>query len=361
MKKDRKKIESIIREDGRKHTPEVIDSIDFHEHMAPAPEKRPFFRRRLPYAFAGVLSIVLIALLVVLAPEEVPGDPGNGRQPRQTIELSTREELYSLTALSAVSLLDASLANNNVAQSGVPRAMPLSQNGTPLIESYMPFINGYMNMLEPIMMGRETMGFTVDMSPLEEYTFRIFFSGTAPDGEPYSHVLHYNETEISSDEFIIEGIMIKNNVTYQLEGEIELDDDEMEMWMKATHPNETDTYLEIEQEITDDEQSFAYTFVKHGDTVFESSMEIEFDDDEVVAEIEHETNDVEIELIFVRSLQNNASFFIIEYEIETEHEDEEGLIAVNLHQEEGHHYYLYTIEIDDGPTLSIMKPRFHGQ
>ncbi len=361
MNKDRKNIESTIREEGRKHTPEVIDSIDFHEHMAPAPTKRPFFRRRVPYAFAGALSIILLALLVILAPEEVPGDPGNGRQPRQTIELSTREEFYSVTALSAVSLLDASLANNHVAQTGMPYPVPLSQNDTPLIETYMPFINGYMNMLEPIMMGREAMAFTVDMSPLEAYTYRIFFSGTAPDGEPYSHVLHYNETEISSEEFVIEGIMVKNGITYQLEGEIELDDDEMEMWMKATHPNESDTYLEIEQEIKDDEQSFDYIFVKNGETIFESSMEIEFDDDEVVAEIEHETMNVEIELIFVRSLENNASFFIIEYEIETEHEDEEGLITVNLHQEEGRHYYLYTIEIDDGPTLSIMKPRLHGQ
>lgn len=360
MKKNSKQhIEKIIKDDVTHHTPDVIKAIDFNEAFTPLPAKPSIFRRKLSYGFAASFAAIVILLIAVIGPAD-PLEPTNGETPRRTLELSSKEEFYSLGAFSAVTLLDQSLEANTPTLNQ-PNLTLLSSQNT-LIEKYLDFINGYINLVEPIMMGEDSLSFRLHPSPLDDYDYSVQLSSIDLSGETHTRTLHYNETEVSEDEYVINGIMIMNNVTYSVKGDIEIDGDEIDMTLKASHPDNEDTYLEIQQTIEDDEQTLEYEFVRNGDTVFESSLEIEFDDDEIVAEIEHETPMIEIELVITRNLLNNPDTLKIEYEIDSERQgDEEGEIQLSVIYDEAtqRYAYKYSITIEDGASFSVIKPRHY--
>ncbi len=356
----KKAIEYQIREEFRNATPNVVNSIDFHENIERKPLSVPWYKRKFSYATAGVLALILLSVFVIGDPlNESPALPGtNDQEPR--LEISEKEEYYSLSAMSAVTLLDHGNQTNGTLETQT-NIQPLSavQSNTRISE-HLDVINGYMNMLEPIIKGEENFQFTSEASTLDEYDIMVRFSGEDLSGDAFEYTMHYNETQIDAQEYVIEGIMVVNDIHYSLEGEIELDDEEMEMTLIAYHPSEEDTYIEILQEIEDDEQTYEYEFVRNGDTVYESVMEIAFDDDEVVIEIDLETPTEEIELVFIYTYGSDKEMFI-EFEIQTNTIDEEGIITVSIVQDNGQSYYKYTVAIEDGPTYEETKRRQYGQ
>ncbi len=356
MKKRNKQIEQTIKKDVRDHTPDILESIDFNEAFTPAPAKPSIFKRKLPYGFLASFAVIVVVLIAITGPG--PLDPGNGDDPDPTFELSTKEEYYSFGAFSAITLLDQALSDNGAVNNTL--VTTLSSHDNTLIEAHLGSVNGYVNMVEATIMQRERLTFQLQLSPLDNYTYRVQFSGVNLNGESYIRTLHYNETKVDDGEYEIDGIMTINNITYRVSGEIEIDEDDMEMTLVARHPNNDETYITIHQSIESDEQTLEYEFVRNGDTIFESEVEIEFDEDEIVTEITHETLNVEIELTIIRSLTNGSDALIIEYEIDTEtYGDEEGIIVLNViyDEDQGLYLYEYVISIDEGPTFTVYKSR----
>jgi len=359
--KNNKHIEKMIKNDFHNHTPDIIDSIDFKELVPQQSAKQSIFKRKLPYGLVATFTAIVIVLMVVMGPEApiAPGN-GNGVDPGTTLELSSKQEFYSVGAFSAVTLLDQTLDNNNV-NAKTPMVKPLSNQDTALIEDYLSYVNGYINMAESIIMGRESLSFHFKTSPLDDYTYSVQLSGINLNGTTYTRTLHYNETEVDEGAYIIDGIMVINNVTYKVEGEVEIDDDDIEMSLIATHPDNEDTYLEIYQSIENDEQTYEYEFVRNGDTIFESSLEIEFEEEDIITEITHETLDVELELTITRLLHQQDNALTIEYEIDSKTQgDEEGIMILRVIYDEtqSRFVYEYVITIEDGPaTFTLYKPR----
>lgn len=142
------------------------------------------------------------------------------------------------------------------------------------------------------------------------------------------YTIYFNKTKtIIEDEeelFDFEGIIIINNMTYQIEGKIEKEDDEIEATLKVTiNSNE---YFIIKQEKESDEEEFIYTaFVDNVKTKeYALSYEIEDDEIEVVIEMKEygkvekltakiEDNDVKLKVKFanyrgtVEVIDNNTS------------------------------------------------------
>lgn len=111
------------------------------------------------------------------------------------------------------------------------------------------------------------------------------------DGTDEVYTYYYNETIIKDhdddddddfDDFFerddeqesrLEGIVIMDDVEYQMLGEKEIENDEMEMKFKISLDN--DTYVKIEQEKENNEEEYQYTKYQNGRKVYETEMEVE--------------------------------------------------------------------------------------
>lgn len=358
----KKDIENQIREDFKNTTPNVLKSIDFHEHIERKPRRIPWYKRKFTYATTGVFLLILLSVFVIGDPLEDSPILPNTNGPSQRLQISEKEAHYSLSAMSAVTLLDNGVLTNGTVENQSSLQQLFNAQSNPMntrINERLDVVNGYMNMLEPIIKGEENFKFSSSPSTMDAYSIMVRFTGKDLSGETFEYTMHYNETQIDEDEYAINGIMVVGDTHYELEGEIELDDAEVELNLIAYHPNESDSYIEIHQEIEDDEQSFEFEFVRNGDTIYESTLEIAFDDDEIVVEIELETPDEEIELEFIYTYGETLDI-VIEFEIASDTVDEAGIITVSIIEEDGKSYYEYTIMIEDGETYVETKRRQYG-
>lgn len=107
------------------------------------------------------------------------------------------------------------------------------------------------------------------------------------------YTIYFNKTKVLKHEdneelFNIEGIIIIDNKTYQVFGEIESEEDEIETKIKVvTGENE---YFVIEQEKEVDEEEFVYTSYINNKKQNEYSISYEVEDNEIEIKIEMLTN-----------------------------------------------------------------------
>lgn len=360
MKK--RQLEKFIKDDVRKATPDVLERIDFD--AIDIEEKQHAFRwRRLfkpvmvPAMALSVLALLILAV-VNLSDGFIPGNgngPGNG-----TIVYAQKEEAYTLSAISAVTLLNqVELEGNNLYQ-GVNLLNMLSFNDSGsaiLLDDHLDQLHRNLNMIEPLIGDKNHMGFSLSESELEAYAYKMVFTSTDMRGRTVDYTMHYNETEEDEDTYLLEGIMIIRGITYHLEGEIEFDGDDFELELIATHPDDEDTYVEINQEITSDEHTLTYKVVRNGDTIYESELSIEYDGDIITIEIEYESDTLEITFEIERRTINNRHVYHIEYDIEDHDRDEDGEIIVEIiyDESEDSYYYRYSIETDEEQVIRYKR------
>ena len=107
------------------------------------------------------------------------------------------------------------------------------------------------------------------------------------------YTIYFNKTKVLKHEdneelFNIEGIITIDNKTYQVFGEIESEEDEIETKIKVvTGENE---YFVIEQEKEVDEEEFVYTSYINNKKQNEYSISYEVEDNEIEIKIEMLTN-----------------------------------------------------------------------
>jgi|GEM_PF-1415321 len=366
MKKE--KIEKMLREGIRDTTPDVLAAIDLETIEIKKPEKQsPFSRWKRP-VFIGSLATASLALVVLfvmfLLPFEDPfTPPGNGNG--VPIAFDEKEEVYTLSAFSAVSLLDRMEEGNlrhapsfALLSSPGPSMAFTGQNAGYLIDRELDTLTQYLAVIEPIISGKDAMQFTLSESPREEYTYMMVFQSKNLRGMIIEETIHYNRIETGDDEYRLEGIMEKGATTYSVIAELEIEEDGFELELYAHHPSEEDTYIKVEQEIEEDSQTFEYEYVVRGDTVFESTLEIDFDDEEIEIELTYETATKEVEFEIIRFQEESAFRLHIEYEIDTGDFDEEGVIIVSIiyDAEEGIHKYRFAITIEDETSFARTRP-----
>lgn len=354
---NKKDIEKSIKHEIRQSTPDILDRIDFQSIDI---KKQPK-RRRLSIGLKPVLvplmafSLLAILLITLLNVGEGPDPgPGNGQ-----MVYSEKEEAYTLSALSAVSLLSQVDINNNAYQNPM-LLMQLSFNDSGpsiLLDNQLEQLNRNLNMIEPLIGDKDAMQFKLEASDLTEYTYKLVFTTSDMRGRIVEFTMHYNEIEEDADTFLLDGIMIKGGITYHLEGELALHDDGFELELLAEHPEDEDTYVEIYQEVTADEHTLEYEVNRHGNTVYESEISIEFDGENIYIEIEYESDTLEFSFEIERRVIGGEYVYYIEYDIEENDIDEDGEIVVHLvyDETEDRFYYRYTIETDDIQVIRYRK------
>ncbi|MFH5881021.1 hypothetical protein [Liberiplasma polymorphum] len=350
-----KHISKIIKDDVTSMTPNVIHKIDLASIQIKPKQtsKLKTFvqsKRFILSTFTTVTASIIVLLIVLI---------GNGSPtiPTNPIAFSEREEIYTISAVSAASLLAQSFQDTQVYN---PEIIPLSNTVTlnhhRLIDQELNTLRNYLTMIEPIVGNKDNMTFVLVLSDRQAYTYKLSFTTIDLTGNPMTFDFYYNETRVDENHFELEGVLIRNQVEYLVTGELTIDDDEMELELIAVHPNQSNTYVEILQEIKNDQQTFEVEWVVLGETVLESMIEIEFDEDIITIVIEYENAHKEV--MFEISRQYNGHALYIIFEIDND-EDEEGVIIVDIIYDDilNKTIYRFNIFIDD-ESYVIDKDRF---
>lgn len=352
MKK--RNIEQKINQEFKSATPDILHKIDFESIEILEPTK-PIYKRVFRPALFPAIATAVIALVAIIILNIGQTSPGTG-----VVAYSDREESYTLSALSAISLLnqiddEATLDNS---YSTIFLSQIFSNTGpTLLLDEYLEQLKRNLVIIEPLIGEKESIQFNTVASELEEYSYKVIFSNKDLRNQVIEYTMHYNEIEVDEDTYLLEGIMIINNIRYILEGEITFEENGFELEVIAHHPNEEETYVEILQEVSDSEHTLEYYVVKNDITLYESELSFEFDGDEITIEMAYESETVQYSFDIIRTAINNTPVYFIEYEIETLDNEEEGEITVEVvyNESENTYYYRYMIESDDDQAIRYTK------
>ncbi len=153
--------------------------------------------------------------------------------------------------------------------------------------------------------------------------------------------LYFNKTlkEIDDEEEVydLDGIMIISGKTYQVVGETEIENDELETKIKVML--DENNYFIIEQEQEADEQEFIYTAYQNGKKVKENSLSVEKEDDETKIVIE-EKGDIN-EKVTIK-IENN------QIEADVDYQDYSGKVIITDVNNVVNYYF-----VDEKETVSV--------
>ena len=150
--------------------------------------------------------------------------------------------------------------------------------------------------------------------------------------------------EVSSH---LEGILIKENIPFQVEGKKEVENDEYECELVIYEDQTRQNYIKINQETEINENEYEYEFYKNGECVKELSLEVETKNNRKEMSIEIQEGEIEKEFTFEYDLTQNQIHCTYENDVD---DIEIKDIVISIYEE----YYLYLFTKED---VEIQMPR----
>lgn len=199
------------------------------------------------------------------------GTNNNGSNPS-----TQSEQVYAFEAITSAGLLHS--LNNNQDVLAVKKAKA-DETLVNQIKDYLPSVEAALTN-QSLMTSSE-----VVTSDRNEYATKVIITYTDIAFMNQTMTMYYNETAISDDDFdddwddqfeeeyVIDGLIIIDDVEYQMFGKKELDQDEYEV--SFTYQIDENNYIKVEQEIENDESEFNYTVIQNRRKVYEYSLEVE--------------------------------------------------------------------------------------
>lgn len=206
----------------------------------------------------------------------------------------------SLFAFSAISTANALSVDENVMSKTARRT-----NNTSTSEINIEIINQYLEMMESLLVDNGPILVSEGVSDLPEYSTKLVYSVKSLSGEVEEYQIYYNQELLVDDEeddddkdfddlldkddeseYRLTGIAIIGNEEYQIIGEKELEENELEMTIRII--KDDNNYVVIEQEIEKNEVEYEYTVYKNGRKTLSLSMEVENNNE---VEIKFTTNE----------------------------------------------------------------------
>lgn len=199
---------------------------------------------------------------------------------QENTEVLTFDHLYDYSAISGINLLSTSATPGRMARR-------MQQNVTAEQKD---------ELIQKLQIVEEMLTDSIFRSELaesdrEEFETMYTLTTRSFNDEDQVYIFYYNEIfkldkngeKKNEQKSRLEGIVIYNDVEYQMIGEREVEHDEIEMEFKVTLDEEN--YVIMKQESESDEQEFEYVQYRNGEKVLQT--EIEF-------ETNHEKNKMEI-------------------------------------------------------------------
>lgn len=233
------------------------------------------------------------------------GTNNNGSNPS-----AQSEQVYAFEAITSAGLLHS--LNNNQDVLAVKKAKA-DETLVNQIKDYLPSVEAALTN-QSLMTSSEVVA-----SDRNEYATKVIITYTDIAFINQTMTMYYNETAIPDDDFdddwddqfeeeyVIDGLIIIDDVEYQMFGKKELDQDEYEV--SFTYQIDENNYIKVEQEIENDESEFNYTVIQNRRKVYEYSLEVE--DNSVELEVKDRNLGVEkMEFEFLR--RDNRTYIIAE-------------------------------------------------
>lgn len=199
------------------------------------------------------------------------GSSNNNSEPS-----SQSQNVYAFEAITSAGLLHS--LNNNQDVLAIKKAQA-DETLISQIKDYLPSVEAALTN-QSLMTSSE-----VVESDRSEYATKVILTYTDIALVNQTMTMYYNETAIPDDDFdddwddqfeeeyVIDGLIIIDNVEYQMFGKKELDQDEYEV--SFTYQIDENNYIKVEQEIENNESEFNYTVIQNRRKVYEYSLEVE--------------------------------------------------------------------------------------
>lgn len=200
----------------------------------------------------------------------------NGGSSNNSEPLSQSQNVYAFEAITSAGLLHS--LNNNQDVLAIKKAQA-DETLISQIKDYLPSVEAALTN-QSLMTSSE-----VVESDRSEYATKVILTYTDIALVNQTMTMYYNETAIADDDFdddwddqfeeeyVIDGLIIIDNVEYQMFGKKELDQDEYEV--SFTYQIDENNYIKVEQEIENNESEFNYTVIQNRRKVYEYSLEVE--------------------------------------------------------------------------------------
>ncbi len=268
-----------------------------------------------------LLNLPLLALSLLAGCTTNSSDPLNFK--------SSKEE-YGFQAMTAVNLLSLSPTSSSSLSAKRAPTLPSEDEKSEILH-YLDFASQMLN-------GDSLFKMTESTSDLDGYAKKMDITATDLDNNKIHYTMYYNEVlEVEEDdddffendreeEFSIRGIMILDDVTYDIFGEKEIENDEMETSLTAKLGDRH--YVTVEQEFENNEIEYAYTIFKDG-VKEEFSIEIENERNGRKISVGKEVNGHEKEISFkMMDSSNGVTKIKVIVEEENNDRDEKDKIFI---------------------------------
>lgn len=284
--------------------------------------KKPHFKR-LSYAFMGtfILLLVICISVFVVKGKDTTKPPAPSYYVPQTVN-----ETYAFELLAAANFLYSSDTTTTQSLSFLTTSKEnLNEISNKINKHYLTIQN---------LLNGEKINYSVTKSTKEGYTDQMTITTLYSDSFDLQYTIYFNKTlvEIDDDEEIynLDGIIVIDNVEYQIKGETEIENDETSTKIKVITGKSS--YFIIEQEAEENEKEFVYKKYQNNKIIKEYALSHEIEDGEVEVKIEIMENGKEEEI--KAKLENGKITLKVELE------NYEGVVKVTVINDEINYYFV---------------------
>lgn len=218
----------------------------------------------------------------------------------------------------------------------------LSDDDGPLVEEKLPELKEYLLILEEYL-NQNSSEIVIEPSDRDDYQFKMNVSIVDYNSVSQTYTYYYNEYEYQSNQSLIfsdayddlqinywmEGLAIIDNQSIQLEGVMGEDDDESVIMLIAYEDPANYLISSFETDTADNEKKFIYEEYQNNILVQTTKIKTELENEESQVELEIERGSIEAEFSFISS-QLKEPYFLIDYELESNTQEETGQIRAEL-------------------------------
>ena len=295
----------------------------------------------------------------------------------------TFNDAYDYAAMSAVGVMD-SFNNNTLTQdalalSGNPGVSGTEENNKPSDDIISEELK--QSILDNIQLVNNTISGGVIKSEVtnsdrEEYQYTYSITATNEIGETLSYVFYYNELANIEDEeededeeevkdnseeeleqeIHLKGIVILNDVEYQMVGDKEIEDGEVEVCFKILL--DENNYVIVEQEMEDEEQEFKYMVFENGKKVLDTKIEYEYDEESKEMEVVFKTKTLNENAMYKYTMFDDENGSYIGVRIKTNTSNIKALIQVKVDELGNKEYEIIKITEDNKGKDKDLKEEY---
>jgi hypothetical protein len=354
----RNEIKDLIRQAAMKEMPEVLDRIHLENIEIPK-SKAAAFRRAIHFSLAKVLRFAMFFLVLGFTSIFVYDYLTQTPEP-QVMALSTEAEVYGFQMVSAASFL------GTVTPLSLP-ITPLStdpENDDSIIGTKIGDLTIYINIMETLIGDKGALSYTVAESDLPEFAFLLTYDAADLLGNPIKYKIYYNEVPDQTDatKTIIDGIMIKSGIEYQLAGTITDADGTVKTSFKAML--DADNYVLVEDRTTEEGQRYHYTVVENGELANETEIRLVLEENKISAVIDYVDANTEIEYKISKVTNEDDSETIkVKYTCKNNDQaddDENGDIDVGVEYDQASSTYQYRYQVQSNHGNQHESHQYSG-